>query len=72
MQNDNPTALELSPPEFICDPNPQAIINKMTEIDRHYDQFQNIALEYGTKYLSLMNKNQVGANIIKAYEQYEN
>ena len=68
--NDNPTALEFSPKEFICDPNPQAIFDKMMEIHKNYSQYQQIALEYGKKYLETMNKNQVAKNIINIYNKY--
>lgn len=68
--NDNPTAIEFSPKEFICDPNPKAILDKMMEIHKNYEHFQKIALEYGEKYLQLMNKNQVAKNIINIYNKY--
>ena len=68
--NDNPTALELSPKEFICDPNPQAIVDKMMEIHKNYSENQQIALEYGKKYEEIMNKNQVAKNIINIYYKY--
>lgn len=68
--NDNPTAIEFSPKEFICDPNPQAIFDKMMEIHKNYSQYQQIALEYGKKYLETMNKNQVAKNIINIYNKY--
>ena len=68
--NDNPTALEFSPKEFICDPNPESILNKMTEINKDYYYFQNIALEYGKKYFELMNKNKIAKNILNLYYKY--
>lgn len=68
--NDNPTAIEFSPKEFICDPNPKAILDKMMEIHKNYEYFQKIALEYGQKYLQIMNKNQIAKNIINIYNKY--
>ena len=68
--NDNPTALEFSPKEFICDPNQQAILDKMMEIHKNYSVNQQIALEYGKKYEEIMNKNQVAKNIINIYYKY--
>ena len=67
--NDNPTALEFSPKEFICDPNPQAIASKMMDIHDSYDYFQNIAIEWGKKYWEMMNKNQIANNIINIYNK---
>lgn len=66
---DNPTALEFSPEHFICDPNPTAIIEKIQELNQNYDYFQKIALQYGEKYLSMMNKNKVAKNIIDIYNK---
>jgi glycosyltransferase involved in cell wall biosynthesis len=68
--NDNPTAIEFSPKEFICNPNPQSILDKMMEIHKDYEYFQKIALEYGKKYSEMMNKNQVAKNIISLYNKY--
>ncbi|NCX93873.1 MAG: glycosyltransferase [Gammaproteobacteria bacterium] len=68
--NDNPTAIEFSPKEFISDPNPKAILDKMMEIHKNYKYFQKIALEYGEKYLQIMNKNQIAKNIINIYNKY--
>ena len=30
------TAKEFLPPDFICEPNPQSIINKIEELDKEY------------------------------------
>jgi hypothetical protein len=68
--NDNPTALEFSPKEFTCDPNQQAILDKMMEIHKNYSGNQQIALEYGKRYEEIMNKNQVAKNIINIYNKY--
>lgn len=68
--NDNPTAIEFSPKEFICEPNPKSILDKMMEIHKDYKHFQNIALEYGKKYSDMMNKNQIAKNIINIYNRY--
>jgi len=68
--NDNPTAIEFSPKEFICNPNPQSILDKMMEIHKDYKYFQNIAIEYGKKYSEMMNKNQIAKNIINIYNRY--
>jgi hypothetical protein len=40
------------------------------KIHKNYSQYQQIALEYGKKYLETMNKNQVAKNIINIYNKY--
>lgn len=67
---DNPTAIEFSPKEFISDPDPKSILDKMMEIHKDYKYFQNIALEYGKRYSEMMNKNQIAKNIINIYNKY--
>jgi hypothetical protein len=62
--SDNQTAIEFSPPEFICDPDPDSFISKLIELNNNYSYFQQIALEYGKKYSLIMNKNQIAKNII--------
>ena len=62
--SDNKTAIEFCPSEFICDPSPQSYFNKLLELNDNYSKFQQIAIEYGIKYYSLMNKNQIAQNII--------
>lgn len=66
--NDNPTARELSPKEFISDPNPRSFMAKIIEINKDYINFQKISLEYAKKYKLLMNKNTVAKKIIKIYK----
>ncbi|NBW16755.1 MAG: glycosyltransferase [Caulobacteraceae bacterium] len=67
--SDNPTAVELSPSEFICDPNPKSFMAKLVEISKNYSKFQKISLEYAEKYKILMNKNTVAQNIINIYKR---
>ena len=67
--SDNPTAIELSPSEFICDPNPKSFMAKLVEINKDYSRFQKISLEYAEKYKVLMNKNTVAEKIINIYKQ---
>ncbi len=61
---DNETAIEFSPPEFICEPNSNSLMNKLIELNNNYSHFQQISIQYGKKYSSLMNKNQIAKNII--------
>lgn len=67
--SDNPTAIELCPNEFICDPNPKSFMAKLVEINKDYSRFQKISLEYAEKYKILMNKNTVAEKIINIYKQ---
>jgi glycosyltransferase involved in cell wall biosynthesis len=67
--NDNPTAIELSPKEFICDPNPKSFMGKLIEISKDYSSFQRIALDYAEKYKILMNKKTIAEKIINIYKQ---
>ena len=66
--SDNPTAIELSPKEFICDPDPKSFMAKLVEISKDYPKFQKISLEYAEKYKILMDKNTVAQNIIDIFK----
>jgi glycosyltransferase involved in cell wall biosynthesis len=68
--NDNSTAVELSPKEFICEPNAKSFMSKLIEISKDYASFQKIALEYGEKYKILMNKKTVAQKIVNIYKQH--
>ena len=48
--SDNLTAKEFSPPEFICEPNAQSIVNKIEGLDKEYENKRKIALKMGEKY----------------------
>ena len=48
--SDNLTAREFSPPDFICEPYPQSIVNKIEELNKEYEAKRKIALEFGKKY----------------------
>jgi glycosyltransferase involved in cell wall biosynthesis len=67
--SDNPTAIELCPKEFICDPDPKSFMAKLVEINKDYTKFQKISLEYAEKYKILMNKNTVAEKIINIYKK---
>ena len=65
--SDNLTAKEFSPPEFICDPNPQAIINKIEDLNKNYEENRKLALKFGEKYKLQFNKNSIAKNIIRIF-----
>ena len=62
--SDNDTAKEFSPPDFICDPNPQSIINKIENLNKNYTKNMKLALEYGNKYIDQFNKINIAKNIL--------
>lgn len=66
--NDNPTAIELCPKEFICEPTPDAFMKKLIELNKNYTEFQKIAINHGEKYRNIMNKKIVAEKIINIYQ----
>ena len=65
--SDNLTAKEFSPEEFICEPNPQAIIKKIEYLNNNYEEKRKIALEYGKKYKILFDKKNIVKNILNIF-----
>lgn len=65
---DNPTALEFSPREFISEPNPSSILNKIIQINDNYKDFQQIALDYGKTFSKQFSKINVAKNIIDLFK----
>lgn len=65
--SDNLTAQEFSPIEFICDPSPQSIVNKIRDLDKDYKNKRNIAIQYGEKYKVQFNKKNIAKNIINLF-----
>ena len=65
--SDNLTAKEFSPSEFICEPNAQAIVNKIEELNKKYSSKRKLALEYGKKYKNQFNKKSIATNIIDIF-----
>jgi len=65
--SDNLTAKEFSPPEFICEPNAQSIVNKIEGLDKEYENKRRIALKMGEKYKIQFDKKNIAENIIKIF-----
>ena len=65
--SDNLTAREFSPPDFICDPYPQSIVNKIEELNKEYEAKRKIALEFGKKYKIQFDKKNIAKNIINIF-----
>jgi len=65
--SDNLTAIEFSPPDFICEPNEESMISKIEELDKDYELKRNIALEYGKKYKIKFDKKSIATNIMNVF-----
>ena len=65
--SDNLTAREFSPPDFICEPYPQSIVNKIEELNKEYEAKRKIALEFGKKYKIQFDKKNIVKNIINIF-----
>ena len=64
---DNETAKEFLPKDFICQPDPQSIINKIRELDKEYDEKRKLALLYGQKYKIQFDKVNIAKNILNIF-----
>ena len=65
--SDNLTAKEFSPPDFICEPNTQSMVNKINELDKVYEEKRKIALKFGKKYRVQFDKKNISINIINIF-----
>ena len=65
--SDNLTAKEFSPPDFICEPNAQSIVNKIEELDKDYENKRKLALKFGKKYKIQFDKKAIAKNIINIF-----
>tara|TARA_B100000579_G_scaffold216350_1_gene176903 strand:+ start:50 stop:928 length:879 start_codon:yes stop_codon:yes gene_type:complete len=69
MCSDNSTAKEFSPLEFISEPSPISIKNKIDEINDNYNEFRNLSIKYGKKYKEQFNKKTIAKNILEIYKK---
>jgi len=53
------------PTDFICEPDSQAIVNKITEINKQYESKRELAFKFGRKYKDKFNKIGIAKNILK-------
>ena len=65
--NDNLTAKEFSPPNFICEPNARSLVNKIKELDNDYKNNREVALKIGKKYKIKFDKKSIAKNIINIF-----
>ena len=66
--SDNLTAKEFSPQDFICEPNANAMVNKIKKLESEYDSKRKIALELGKKYKVKFDKKTIAKNIIDIFD----
>jgi glycosyltransferase involved in cell wall biosynthesis len=64
---DNITAHEFSPSEFMVEPDPAKIANKIYILNKDYKKYQDLALAYGEKYKNQFNKIKIVENILNVY-----
>jgi len=62
--SDNETAKEFLPPEFICEPDPESIVNYIEKINKDYEKNRESALKLGKKYKEQFNKINIAKNIL--------
>ena len=65
--SDNLTAKEFSPPDFICKPDAQSIVNKIEELNKEYGYKRELALKFGEKYKIQFDKRTIAKNIIEIF-----
>ena len=65
--SDNLTAKEFSPPDFICKPDAQSIVNKIEELNKNYNYKRELALKFGEKYKIQFDKRTIAKNIIEIF-----
>ena len=65
--SDNLTAKEFSPEDFICKPDAQSIVNKLTELNKEYEAKKELALKFGKKYKIQFDKKNIATNIINLF-----
>jgi len=61
---DNDTAKEFLPSKFLCEPDPESIVNYIEKINKDYEKNRIFALELGKKYKEQFNKINVAKNIL--------
>ena len=65
--SDNLTSKEFSPPDFICEPNAEALVKKIEELNKEYRVKRELALEFGKKYKTQFNKKNIAINIMNLF-----
>ncbi len=68
---DMSTCWEFVPMCFRCDSTAQSINEKIKEINKKYEYYRSIALEYGKMYKKQFNKVKIARNILDVYEKFK-
>jgi len=61
--SDNETTKEFLPPDFICEPEPDAILKHIEKLDNEYTVKRKLAFQFGEKYKKKFNKISIAKNI---------
>ena len=62
--SDNETAKEFLPPDFICEPEPQSILEHIERLDKEYSVKRKLAFKFGKKYKEKFDKSSIAKNIL--------
>ena len=62
--SDNETAKEFLPPDFICEPEPQSILEHIEMLDKEYSVKRKLAFKFGKKYKEKFDKSSIAKNIL--------
>ena len=62
--NDNETAKEFLPIDFMCEPKSDSILNYIKKLDTNYKIKQEMVLKLGEKYKEQFNKTSIAKNIL--------
>jgi glycosyltransferase involved in cell wall biosynthesis len=69
---DNETAKEFSPLDFIYEPNPQSIVDKIKMLNEDYKSKRELAIQYGKKYKVQFDKKNIAKNIMNIFNSRQN
>ena len=62
--NDNETAKEFLPLDFICAPTPESILKCIKKLEQEYEIKRKLAFKFGTEYKEKFNKTTIAKNIL--------
>ena len=70
--SDNETAKEFSPSDFICEPSPQSIFEKIKMLNEDYKSKREMAIQHGKKYKVQFDKKNIAENIMNIFNSRQN
>ena len=62
--SDNETAKEFLPPDFICEPEPQLILEHIENLNKEYSVKRKLAFKFGKEYKEKFSKGSIAKNIL--------